>query len=72
MALSALSKMVLNGQASDPVPVLSGVPPRISLGSGPVSHFPENIRSSVRFFADGCVLYRNIKSQMIARSFKMT
>ena len=59
-------KVVLDGQASDPVPVLSGVP----LGSvlGPVlfpifiNDLPDNIRSSVRLFADDCVLYRNIKS----------
>ena len=58
--------MVLDGQASDPVPVLSGVP----LGSviGPVlflifiNDLPDNIRSSVCLFADDCVLYRNIKS----------
>ena len=59
-------KVVLDGQASDPVPVLSGV----SQGSvlGPVlflifiNDLPDNIRSSVRLFADDCVLYRNIKS----------
>ena len=58
--------MVLDGQASDPVPVLSGV----SQGSvlGPVlflmfiNDLPDNIRSSVRLFADDFVLYRNIKT----------
>ena len=59
-------KVVLDGQASDPVPVLSGVPQGSFLG--PVlflvfiNDLPENIRSSVRLFADDCVLYRNIKS----------
>ena len=59
-------KVVLDGQASDPVPVLSGVPQRSVLG--PVlflifiNDLPDNIRSSVRLFADDCVLYRNIKS----------
>ena len=59
-------KVVLDGQASDPVPVLSGVPQRSVLG--PIlflifiNDLPENIRSSVRLFADDCVLYRNIES----------
>ena len=58
-------KVVLDGQASDPVPVLSGVPQGLVLG--PVlflifiNDLPENIRSSVRLIADDCVLYRNIK-----------
>ena len=59
-------KIVLCGQASDRVPVLSGVPQGSVLG--PV-HFlvfindlPDNIRSSFRLFADDCVLYRNIRT----------
>ena len=59
-------KVVLDGEASDPVSVLSGVPKGSVLG--PViflifiDDIPENIRSSLRLFADDCVLYRNIKS----------
>ena len=58
--------MVLDGQASDPVPVLSCVPQGSVLG--PVlflifiNDLPDNIRSSVRLFADDCVLYKNIKT----------
>ena len=54
-------KVVLDGQASDPVPVLSGVPQGLVLG--PVlflifiNDLPDNIRSSVCLFADDCVLY---------------
>ena len=59
-------KVVLDGQASDPVPVLSGVPQGSVLGPFLFLIFiydlPDNIRSSVRLFADDCVLYRNIKS----------
>ena len=61
-------KVVLDGQASDPVAVLSGVPQGSVLG--PVlflifiNDLPENIRSSIRLFADDCVLYRNIESPM--------
>ena len=69
-------KVVLDGQASDPVPIQSGVPQRSVLG--PVlflifiNYLPENIRSSDRLFADDCVLYRNIESPWTARFYKMT
>ena len=59
-------QVVFDGQASDPVPVLSGVPQGSVLG--PIlflffiNDLPDNIRSSVRLFADDCVLYRNIYS----------
>ena len=59
---------VLDAQASDPVPVLSGVPQGSVLGLVLflifINDFPENIRSSVRLFADDCVLYRSIRSPM--------
>ena len=60
-------KVVLDGQASDPVSVLSGVPQGsvcLVLFLIFINDLPENIRSSVLLFADDCVLYRNIKSPM--------
>ena len=70
-------KVVLDGQASDPVPVLSGVPQGSVLG--PVlflifiNDLPDNIRSSVRLFVDDCVLYIGILNPpLIARFCKMT
>ena len=59
-------QVVVDGQASDPVPVLSDLPQGSVLG--PIlflifiNDLPDNIRSSVRLFADDCVLYRNIYS----------
>ena len=65
--LSWHSKQVVSdSQASDCVPVLSGVPKGSVLG--PIlfhifiNNLPDNISSSVRLFADDCVLYRNIYS----------
>ena len=61
--LSGSSQVVLDGQASDPVPVLSGVPQGSVLGLVLfmvfINDLPDNIRSSVCLFADDCVLYRN-------------
>ena len=59
-------QLVLDSQASDPVPVLSGVPQGLVLG--PIlflifiNDLPDNIKSSVRLLADDCVLFRNIHS----------
>ena len=59
-------QVVLDSQASDPFPVLSDVPQGSVLG--PIlflifiNDLPDNIRCSVRLFADDCVLYRNIYS----------
>ena len=53
-------------QASDPVPVLSGVPQGLVLSLVLflifINDLLDNIRSSVRLFADDFVLYRNIHS----------
>ena len=59
-------QVVLDGQASDPVAVLSGVPQGSVLG--PIlflifiNDLLDNIKSSVRLFVDDCVLYRSIHS----------
>ena len=59
---------MLGGQASAPVPVLSGVLQGSVLGPvlflNFINDLPEINRSSVRLFADDCVLYRNIRSPM--------
>ena len=59
-------QVVLDGQASDPVPVLSSVPQGSVLGPFLflifINDLSDNIRSSVRLFADDCVLYKNIHS----------
>ena len=59
-------QVVLDGHASDPVPVLSGVPQGSVIVPIKflifINDLPDNIRSSVCLFADDCVLYRNIYS----------
>ena len=59
-------QVVIDVFASDPVPVLSGVPKGTVLGHILflifINYLPDTIRSSVRLFADDCVLYRNIYS----------
>ena len=64
MSMSMLSgcsqQVVLDGQASDPVPVLSSVPQGSVLGPILILFFIndllDNIKSSVCLFADDCVL----------------
>ena len=62
---------MLDGQVSDPVPVLSGVPQGLVFGPSLflifINDISENIRSSVRLFADDYVLYRNITSPMVCQ-----
>ena len=61
-------QVLLDGQASDPVPVSSGVPqgsvlgPILFLNFTCINDLPDNTRSSVRLFVDDFVLYRNIHS----------
>ena len=59
-------KVVLDGQASDPVPVLSHVTQGLVLGLVMfliiIHDLPDNIRSSDHLFANDCVLNRNINS----------
>ena len=59
-------QIVLDIQASDPVPVLSSVPKGSVLGPflllSFINDMQDHIRSSVRLFAGDCVLYRNIYS----------
>ena len=63
--------VVLDGRASGPVPVLSGVPRGSVLG--PVlflvfiDGLPDGIGSSVRLFAGDCVLYRDVGSPLDCR-----
>ena len=59
-------QVVLDSNASDPVPVLSGVPQGLVLSLVLflifINDLPDNIRSSVCLFADDCVMYMNINS----------
>ena len=66
MAPGRTLQVVLDSQASDPIHVLSGMPQGLVLGLILflifINDLPDNIRSSIHRFADGCVLYRNIYS----------
>ena len=68
-------KVVLDGQASDPVPVLSGVPKGSVLGMVLslifINDLPKNIRSSVRLLLMIVCCIEISNSPRIARSCKM-
>ena len=65
---SRTQQLLVEGQSSEKIPVVSGVP----LGSvlGPVlfltfiNDLPENLSSRARLFADDCILYREITSYL--------
>ena len=57
--------VAIDGVCRDPAPVLSGVPQGSVFGLTLflifMNDLPDNINSTVRLFADDCVLYRNIR-----------
>ena len=64
---SRTQQVLVEGQSSEKVPVVSGVPQGSVLG--PVlflifiNDLPEDINSRTRLFADDCILYRQISSE---------
>jgi len=60
-------KVIVEGETSEAVPVDSGVPQGAVLGPLAflchINDLPECVKSSVRLFADDCVVYRPIKSR---------
>ena len=61
-------RVVVNGQHSEEVPVVSGVPQGSVLGPLLflifINDLPEGLLSRVRLFADDCILYRQIKTDL--------
>ena len=63
---SRTQQVLIEGQSSEKVPVVSGVPQGSVLGPVLILVFindlPDNINSSTRLFADDCILYRQIRN----------
>ena len=61
-----IQQVLCDGETSDPKPVISGVPQGTVLGPLLfllyVNDLPDNIQSTVRLFADDCLVYRNINN----------
>ena len=59
-------KVLVNGESSQETEVLSGVPQGTVLGPllflVHINDLPDSVQSSVRLFADDCLLYRQIRS----------
>ena len=62
-----LMKVIVDGESSSETKVLSGVPQGTVLGPllflVHINDLPDHVTSSVRLFADDCLLYRQIKSE---------
>ena len=75
LATQRTQKVVLNGETSNEVEVISGVPQGTVLGPLMfllyINDIYDNSSSSIRMFADDCVLYRIIQTLTITIS-KMT
>ena len=61
------TRVTLEGESSQQVTVASGVPQGTVLGPIQflchINHLPDAVKSSVKLFADDCLLYREINSQ---------
>ena len=60
-------KVVIDGDEAEEATVDPGIPQGTVLGPllflCHINDLPDSVRSSVRFFADDCLLYRNIRTQ---------
>ena len=64
-------QVVLDGKTSSRAAVTSGVLQSMVLGPLLFSNLPSRVSSSVRLFADDCVLYRVIRDQQDAVSLQI-